>query len=94
MTGFSKALLDDTIYALNHYRWAFNQSDGKDKEAWWQMIQLLPTAFNQKRTVSVNYAVLKAMYHARKNHKLDEWHDFCHWVEDLPMADELIIMGC
>ena len=94
MTGFSKALLDDIIYALNHYRWAFNQSDGKDKEAWWQMIQLLPTAFNQKRTVSVNYAVLKAMYHARKNHKLDEWHDFCHWVEDLPMADELIIMGC
>lgn len=54
------------------------------KEIWWQMIQLLPSSYNQKRTVQLNYQVLKNMYHARKNHKLDEWHDFCSWCETLP----------
>ena len=63
----------------------------KDKTYWWQMIQLLPSSYNQRRTVLLNYQVLNNMYHARKNHKLDEWHDFCHWVESLPYAEELII---
>lgn len=63
-----------------------------DKEWWWQMIQLLPSSYNQLRTVQLNYAVLRNMYHARKNHKLDEWRDFCSWVESLPYA-ELITLG-
>ena len=63
----------------------------KDKEYWWQMIQLLPSSYNQKRTWDGNYAVLRAMYHARKNHKLDEWQEFCRWVEGLPYAKELIV---
>ena len=54
------------------------------KEYWWDMIQLLPSSYNQKRTVQLNYAVLRNMYHARRNHKLDEWRDFCAWVETLP----------
>ena len=63
-----------------------------DKEWWWQMIQLLPSSYNQKRTVQLNYAVLRNMYHARRNDKLDEWRDFCSWVESLPYA-ELITLG-
>lgn len=59
----------------------------KDKDLWWQMIQLLPTSYNQKRTVQLNYAVLRNMYHSRKNHKLDEWHTFCEWVETLPYSE-------
>lgn len=62
------------------------------KEYWWDMIQLLPSSYNQKRTIQLNYAVLRNMYHARRNHKLDEWHDFCSWVETLPYA-ELITLG-
>lgn len=61
------------------------------KDVWWQMIQLLPTSYNQKRTVMLNYAVLRNMYFARRNHKLDEWHDFCKWIESLPYS-ELITM--
>lgn len=63
-----------------------------DKEWWWQMIQLLPSSYNQLRTVQLNYAVLRNIYHARRNHKLDEWRDFCSWVESLPYA-ELITLG-
>ena len=54
------------------------------KDYWWQMIQLLPTSYNQKRTVMLNYEVLVNIYHSRKNHKLDEWHVFCDWIESLP----------
>lgn len=73
------------IMALNEARQCY--LDTKDKAYWWQMIQLLPSSYNQKRTVQVNYAVLKNMYHARKNHKLDEWHEFCAWVESLPYSE-------
>lgn len=59
----------------------------KDKEIWWQMIQLLPSSYNQKRTVMLNYEVLVNMYESRKNHKLDEWRDFCKWVETLPHSE-------
>ncbi len=65
----------------------------KNKVWWWQMIQLLPTSYNQKRTVMLNYEVLANMYHSRENHKLDEWHTLCDWISTLPYAKELII-GC
>lgn len=79
------AAMDYVIMALNEARHCY--LDTKDKAYWWQMIQLLPSSYNQKRTVQVNYAVLKNMYHARKNHKLDEWHEFCAWVESLPYSE-------
>jgi hypothetical protein len=63
----------------------------KDKRFWWQMIQLLPSSYNQRATLMLNYEVLANMYHARKNHKLDEWREFCKWIESLPYAKELII---
>jgi hypothetical protein len=63
----------------------------KDKKYWRGLIQLLPTSYNQKRTVMLNYEVLTNMYHARKNHKLDEWHELCRWIEKLPYAKELIV---
>ena len=80
--------LDIVINALNDARTQYCRT--KDKRYWWQMIQLLPSSYNQKRTVEVNYAVLRNMYHARKNHRLDDWHTFCAWVESLPYAKELI----
>ena len=82
-------VLDIIIYTLNGARQEFLET--KDKKYWWQMIQLLPSSYNQKRTVQLNYQVLKAMYHARKAHKLDEWRSFCSWIETLPYAKELII---
>ena len=63
----------------------------KDKDYWWQMIQLLPSSYNQKRTVQLNYQVLKSMYFARRNHKLDEWQLFCTWMEELPYFREFCI---
>ena len=59
----------------------------KDKKYWWQMIQLLPSSYNQKRTVMLNYEVLANIYKWRKDHKLDEWHDFCEWIEGLPYSE-------
>ena len=58
----------------------------KSKDIWWQMIQLLPSSYNQKRSVMLNYEVLSNMYKSRKNHKLDEWREFCKWMEDLPFS--------
>lgn len=77
-----------TCDVLNYYRSLYLQT--KDKKYWWQMIQLLPSSYNQKRTVMLNYEVLNNMYHSRKNHKLDEWREFCKWAETLPYAKELI----
>ena len=88
MNEKSVYMLNELVRYLNAVREAFIET--KVKQYWWQMIQLLPTSYNQKRTVQLNYQVLKNMYHARKNHKLDEWHTFCSWVEDLPYADHLI----
>jgi hypothetical protein len=82
--------LERTIGCLNDARMLFHD-DGR-KADWWQLIQLLPTSYNQKRTVMLNYEVLANMYHSRKNHKLDEWHTFCDWIEALPYA-ELITGG-
>lgn len=80
------ACLDDTIIPLlNRARTKFIET--KDKRYWWQMIQLLPSSYNQLRTWDLNYAVLQNIYHARRNHKLDEWHTFCDWIESLPYSD-------
>ena len=73
------------ICELNYYRGQFLET--KDKEYWWQMIQLLPTSYNQKRTVMLNYEVLANMYKSRKHHKLDEWREFCNWIEKLPYSE-------
>lgn len=81
-------ILDTVIEQLNYSRKRFLESN--DKEAWWQMIQLLPTSYNQKRTVMLNYEVLTNIYISRKNHKLDEWHTLCHWIRALPYS-ELIV---
>ena len=81
--------LSVTINNLNSNRSFYNNTKGK--EYWFNMIQLLPSSYNQLRTVQLNYAVLKAMYHARKAHKLNEWRVFCEWIKTLPYAEELII---
>ena len=78
-------ILNCTIDMLNKYRAQYLKT--KDKKYWWQKIQLLPSSYNQKRTVMLNYEVLANMYHARKNHKLDEWRDFCKWIESLPYSE-------
>jgi len=86
-----RGMLQAVIYILNEYRDAYLKT--KDKRFWWQMIQLLPSSYNQRATLMLNYEVLANMYHARKSHKLDEWREFCKWIETLPYAKELIIGG-
>ena len=95
--------LRKTVGWLNQYRDIFIDWDSVDdnrkdvfmvrekKDAWWQMIQLLPSSYNQKRTVMLNYEVLANMYKSRKGHRLDEWHTFCDWIEGLPYSE--IITG-
>ena len=80
-----KDILKVVIDALNANRAAFLAK--KDKKFWWQMIQLLPSSYNQRRTVMLNYEVLAGLYPERKNHKLDEWHVFCDWIKTLPMSN-------
>lgn len=82
MELYPKALLRLIVVLLNSNRNMYLQT--KNKKYWWQIIQLLPSSYNQRRTVLLNYEVLLNMYHARKNHKLDEWRDFCGWVDGLP----------
>lgn len=81
----SIAILDITIRALNMYRQRYLET--KDKKYWWQMIQLLPSSYNQRRTIMLNYEVLANMYKSRKDHKLDEWRDFCKWIKTLPYSE-------
>lgn len=92
-------LLERIMNQLNIFRDIYNNYDKQTekykaefskKDIWWQMIQLLPTSYNQKRTVLLNYEVLANIYKSRRNHKLDEWHTFCEWIESLPYS-ELII---
>lgn len=96
----TKSLLEEIIKALNDYRKLYIEYNPDDfeikgcpskKDIWWQMIQLLPSSYNQKRTVMLNYAVLRNIYHARARHKLDEWQQFREWIETLPYS-ELITM--
>lgn len=87
-------ILNSTIDMLNKYRLDYLNPEaeklGVKKKYWWQMIQLLPTSYNQKRTVMLNYEVLANIYKSRKNHKLDEWIKFCHWIEEALPYSELI----
>ena len=82
---YPKWLLSEVIKELNKNREDFNKT--KDKDYWWQMIQLLPSSYNQKRTVHLNYETLGAMYRQRKHHKLDEWREFCSLIERLPYSE-------
>lgn len=81
-------VLEDVIHTMNVHRQWFNEgSFARSKNDWWQMIQLLPSSYNQRRTLMLNYEVLANIYNARRNHKLDEWHTFCDWIEGLPYAE-------
>lgn len=80
-----------TIECMNSYRKLYLET--KDKKYWWQMIQLLPSSYNQRRTWDLNYAVLRNIYHARRNHKLDEWRELCAWIETLPYSELIIGKG-
>lgn len=80
-----------TIKRLNTARNEFLKT--KNKDYWWQMIQLLPSSYNQKRTVLLNYEVLANIYKWRKDHKLDEWRDFCRWIEELPYSNVIVEKG-
>ncbi len=89
--------MENTIKMLNRVRSSYlvalkteSETGLSAKDIWWQLIQLLPTSYNQKRTVMLNYEVLHNIYISRKDHKLDEWHTFCDWIEELPYS-ELII---
>lgn len=81
----STTCLEYVISVINYHRKKYIET--KDKRYWQQMIQLLPTSFNQKRTLHLNYAVLRNIYHARKNHKLTEWHTLCDWIRSLPYSE-------
>ena len=85
---WSLDVLRQIIESLNVAREAFLET--KDKRYWWQMIQLLPSSYNQKRTVMLSYEVLANIYTWRKNHKLDEWRTFCSWIEELPYSEIII----
>lgn len=77
--------LFNTVRMLNNARERYLKT--KDRKYWWQMIQLLPSSYNQKRTIMLNYEVLANIYKSRRNHKLDEWHTFCDWIEELPYSE-------
>lgn len=97
----TRKILEEIIKALNDYRTLYINYNPDDfeikgcpskKDVWWQMIQLLPSSYNQRRTVMLNYEVLANIYKSRKNHKLDEWRAFCGWIKALPYS-ELITGG-
>ena len=85
-------ILKYTIEGLNYWRRRYLVT--KDKDDWWQMIQLLPSSYNQKRTVMLNYEVLANIYKSRKDHRLDEWHDFCDWIKTLPFSELITGKEC
>lgn len=89
-----EAFENTIIKYLNEARKTYNflSDTPSKKDAWWQMIQLLPSSYNQRRTVMLNYEVLANIYKSRRNHKLDEWHTFCDWIERLPYSE--LITGC
>jgi hypothetical protein len=81
---YNRQILQIYIDTINQDRQLFLET--KDKDAWYQMIQMLPSSYNQKRTVEFNYEVLNNIYHSRQGHKLDEWHRVCEWIESLPYS--------
>ena len=84
--AYDKVLKSNVMYGINPEE---NRKKIKEfqKKAWWQMIQLLPSSYNQTRNVMLNYEVLANIYKSRKNHKLDEWREFCKWIEELPYSE-------
>lgn len=89
LTIASSVALQEVIYHLNYW-WAKYEAAGTEeikKEFWWQIIQMLPSSYNQRRTVMLNYEVLANIYRQRLNHKLDEWREFCKWIEQLPYSE-------
>ena len=89
MSKTALCCLDSVIACLEEQRQRFLET--KDKAYWYDMIQLLPSSYNQMRTVTLNYEVLTNIYYARRFHKLDEWHTLCDWIESLPYAKEFIL---
>ena len=85
LNGHSEMVLEDVIKALNAEREYYLKSN--DKSAWWQIIQLLPSSYNQRRTLMLNYEVLVNIYKSRRGHKLDEWKTFCEWIDTLPYSE-------
>ena len=88
MTDGTKKFMETVVAELENIRLRFKET--KSKDDWYDMIQLLPSSYNQMRTCTMNYESLINMYFARKNHKLAEWHTFCDWIETLPYAEQLI----
>ena len=89
MTDSTKAFMQTVVDRLEEIRLKFLET--KSKEDWYDMIQLLPSSYNQMRTCTFNYETLVNIYYARRNHKLQEWHTFCDWIRELPYGKELII---
>lgn len=90
MTAESKKVFEEYLKYLENIRKKFVEH--KDKKDWYDLIQLLPSSYQQLRTCSLNYEVLIHIYYARKEHKLEEWHTFCRWIEGLPYAKDLILI--
>lgn len=88
MTESTLAFMEQVVEQLEKIR--LNYLETKEKKDWYDMIQLLPSSYNQMRTVTMNYENAANMYYARRNHKLQEWHVFCDWIEKLPYADDFI----
>ena len=88
MTDGTKKFMETVVAELENIRLRFKET--KSKDDWYDMIQLLPSSYNQMRTCTFNYETLSNIYRARKNHKLAEWHTFCDWIETLPYAEQLI----
>lgn len=91
MTDGTLAFMGSVVEELERIRLRYDKT--RSKEDWYDMIQLLPSSYNQMRTCTLNYETLINIFHARKDHKLQEWHTFCDWVRTLPYAEELIICG-
>ena len=89
LTEYSLSVIEDLIYDLNMNRIKYNNEKDAEikKDIWWQMIQLLPSSYNQTRNVMMNYEVLCNIYKSRKSHRLDEWIEFCKWIEELPYSE-------
>lgn len=89
LTIASSVALQEVIYNLNYWRAKYDAAETEEikKECWWQIIQMLPSSYNQKRTIMLNYEVLANIYRQRKGHKLDEWRDFCKWASSLPYSE-------
>ena len=90
MTEESLAFMESIVKYLEKVRTRYLET--KDKRDWYDLIQLLPSSYNQMRTVTMNYENVSNMYYARRNHKLDEWHVFCRWIEKLPYAGDFILV--